>query len=332
MDDGPTIESLARAVRGLTIAVVFLAVLLLTQFAMYAYSYFRYMTFSRAAASSTSAGHPGGPARSREVPAEADPFDRLTPEERVKRSSAILLTKHVQDGGRLKAIVAEIVKKAPGASLAYRVGDEIPSLSHYDADVTRYGDGEVVFFTDSQSGFQESMTYRGGRIQALGDMPLETLREMAAGKSSSAPKSPASQPPPVRTAMALAGMEPRDSIDLERSTNGEGVTRVFSISRRAAEKIPVWLPEKGEPPLPMSRAIRLATAAAQAESPKRDAFLARAIRLQLVSCDCGESERDRWYYVVDCVPSLDDGLAMKSSVPVVVLMDGSVVTGQITPS
>jgi hypothetical protein len=51
------------------------------------------------------------------------------------------------------------------------------------------------------------------------------------------------------------------------------------------------------------------------------------VRLQLVSCD--EPVGNRWYYVLDCVPRRDGGLGMSESVPVVVLMDGTVVTGTI---
>ncbi len=116
-------------------------------------------------------------------------------------------------------------------------------------------------------------------------------------------------------------------IDLERTTNGEGVTRTFSIPRSAAFGIPEWFPEKGEPPLKMAAAIRLATAAASAQSPDHGGFVARSIRLQLVSCD--EPVGNRWYYVLDCVPQQGSRLGMSQSVPVVVLMDGTVVNGTI---
>jgi hypothetical protein len=116
-------------------------------------------------------------------------------------------------------------------------------------------------------------------------------------------------------------------IDLERSTNGEGVTRSFSIPKSAAVGIPEWFPEKGEPPLKMAKAIRLATDAANAESPEHATFVARSIRLGMVSCD--EPVGNRWYYVLDCVPRQSGGLGMSQSIPVVVLMDGTVVTGTI---
>ena len=326
MDENPKVDSLAKAVRTLAIAVACLAVGVLALFALYAFTLYESRAFFRGATSSTSsrtthtASSPG-------VQANEKPFHALPPEEKIKRSAAILLTKHQKEGGRLKAVVSEILKR-PAAGLSYSVGEELADLSRYEGGDADYGDGDVVFFGDATGDARESMTYRNGRITALGDMPLDVLRAMVRGEKgavsqlavSSAPHDALVVPPP-------SSRQQGPLIDLERTTNGDGVTRSFSIPKSAALGIPEWFPEKGEPPLKMSKAIQLATDAAGAQSPEHAAFVARSIRLQLVSCD--EPVGNRWYYVLDCVPRQTGGFGMSQSVPIVVLMDGTVVTGTI---
>ena len=328
MDESPKVDSLARAVRTLALTVGFLAVGVLALFALYAFTLYKSRAFSRGAASvSTSSSrttHAGGPPGAQ---ADERPFHSLPPDEKVKRSTAILLTKHEKDGGRLKAVVTEILKR-PDAGLNYSVGDEFGDLSRYVEGDAEYGDGDVVFLSGSVSEERESMTYRRGRISALGDMPLDVLRAMIRGEKGGVAE------PAVPSARREASVMPPSSsgkeplIDLERTTNGEGVTRSFSIPKSAALGIPEWFPERGEPPLKMAKAIQVATEAASAQSPEHPAFVARSIRLQLVSC-CDEGAGNRWYYVLDCVPRQSGGLGMNQSVPVVVLMDGTVVAGSI---
>jgi hypothetical protein len=327
MDDRPKVDSLGRAVRTLAIAVGFLAAGVLALFALYAVSLYKSRAFFRGAtsvsASSSRTTHAGGP------PGVQDekPFHSLAPEEKIKRSSAILLTKHEKDGGRIKAIVSEILKR-PDAGLNYSVGDEFGDLSRYVEGDTDYGDGDVVFFVDGATDMREATTYRHGRISGLGDMPLDLLRAMIRGGGGAVPQPAVPSAGHEVSVMPLSSAGKQGpSIDLERTTNGEGVTRSFSIPRGAALDIPEWFPEKGEPPLKMTKAIQLATDAASAASPEHTPFVARSIRLQLVSCD--EPVGNRWYYVLDCVPRQSGGLGMSQSVPIVVLMDGTVVTGTI---
>jgi hypothetical protein len=327
MDESPKVDSLAKAVRTLAIAVGCLAVGVLALFALYAFSLFKSRAFFRGATTSVSSSRTTHPARSPGGQIDEKPFHTLPPEEKIKRSTAILLTKHQKDGGGLKAVVSEILKR-PDAGLNYSVGDEFVDLSRYEGGEADYGDGDVVFFGDATGDARESMPYRNGRITALGDMPLDVLKAMIRGEKGAV--SPPAVPSARRDAPVVPPFSSRQQgplIDLERTTNGEGVTRSFSIPKSAALGIPEWFPEKGEPPLKMSKAIQLATDAAGAQSPEHAAFVARSIRLQLVSCD--EPVGNRWYYVLDCVPRQNGGFGMSQSVPVVVLMDGTVVTGTI---
>ncbi len=329
MDDNPGADSLAKALKTLAIAVGCLAVAVLALFGLYAFSLYNSRAFFRGATSfSGSSSRTTHAAGSTGVKSNDRPFHSLPPEEKIKRSSAILLTKHEKEGGRLKAIVSEILK-GPDAGLNYSVGDEFGDLSRYVEGDTDYGEGDVVLF-DASGDMRESMTYRRGRISGLGDMPLEVLRAMIRGGGGEV--SPPAVPSAVHDAPVVPPRSSSDHqeqlIDLERTTNGEGVTRSFSIPKSAALGIPEWFPEKGEPPLKLVKAIQLATAAASADRPDHATFVARSVRLQLVSCD--EPVGNRWYYVLDCVPRQSGGgLGMRESVPIVVLMDGTVVAGTI---
>jgi hypothetical protein len=325
MDESPRVDSLAKAVRTLALAVGFLAAGVLALFALYVFFLYQSRAFFRGATSASMSSnrttHPAGPPGAR---ADEKPFHSLPVEEKIQRSKAILLTKHQEQGGRVKAVVSEILKR-PDAGLNYSVGDEFPDLSRYAEAGTDFGDGDVVFFADSSNDERESMTYRHGRIAALGDMPLDVLRVMIRGDARAKPTSSSRLEAPV-TPPSSWGKQGGE-ISLERTTNGEGITRSFSISTGTALGIPEWFPEKGEPPLTMSKAIQSATIAASTQSPEHAAYVARSISLRLVSCD--EPAGNRWYYVLDCVPRQSGGLGMSQSIPVVVLMDGTVVTGSI---
>jgi hypothetical protein len=298
----------------LTLAVWSIGAILLALVGTYAYWFVKSTrAFARSTSSSVSSTESGRD------------FDTLTPEEKIRRSSAILVTKHQKDGGRLKAIVAEILKQPPNEGLQYSVGDEFVSLSHY-GDETTYGDGDVVFFSGSPSSMRESMTYRSDRISMFGDMPLQTLRDLVSGKSPAAAR-PVSPLPSTAPAAAPAIPESEHPVTLEEATNSDGVTRVFEIRRAAVLKIPEWLPETSEPPLLLAEAIRLGAEAARAQSPDHSTFVARSVRLQLVGC-C-ESFRNRWYYDMAFVPTTGGSVDMSHSVDVVILMDGTVVNGRI---
>ena len=324
MDENPNADALGRAVRALAIAIWCLAIGVLGVFALYAFTLYKSRAFFRGASSVSATSRTTHAASSPGGQADERPFHSLPPEEKIRRSTAILLTKHEKDGGRLKAVVTEILKR-PDAGLNYSVGDEFADLSRYVEGDADYGEGDVVFLSGSANEARESMTYRRGRISALGDMPLDVLRAMIRGDKGAVaePAVPSARREAPVTPPSLPGKGPL--IDLEQTTNGEGITRSFSIPKSAAFGIPEWFPEKGEPPLKMAKAIQIATEAASAASPEHMAFVARSIRLQLVSCE--EPIGNRWYYVLDCVPRQNGGLGMSQSVPVVVLMDGTVVTG-----
>ncbi len=325
MDESPRMDSLAKAVRTLATAVWCLAMGVLGVFALYAFTLYKSRAFVGGATSvSTTSSRTTHSAGAPAAQADEKPFHSLPLEEKISRSRAILVTKHEKEGDRLKAVVTEILKR-PDAGFHYAVGDEFGDLSRPVEGDADYGEGDVVFFSGSANDERESMTYRRGRISALSDMSLDVLRAIVRGEKGAV--APSATPAVGRGAPAAPASGRESRIDLERTTNGEGITRSFAIQRSAALGIPEWFPEKGEPPLKMAKAIQLATHAASTGSPRHAEFVARAIRLQLVSCS--EPVGNRWYYVLDCVPRLGGGLGMSESVPVVVLMDGTVVTGTL---
>jgi hypothetical protein len=105
------------------------------------------------------------------------PFHELSPEEQINSASAIALaTYEKQPDGRMAAIIKEFLKKHDGITLYYKAGDEYPEMSYYPSEKNKYGDGVIIFFAGAPATMQSAMTYSGGRIRSLGDMPLELLK------------------------------------------------------------------------------------------------------------------------------------------------------------
>lgn len=175
-------DKLGRAIRGLSLAVWVLAALTLVQTAFYAYWYvFAQRQYSRYFPPQ------GTGATKRQTPSPPVDFEResrfhdLSPEEKIRESSAILLTAWRKDGDRMKPIITEIVKKKPDVTLYFDVGDEYDPFGHSGRPMeTAHGDGEVVFLTGSPAMMRSACSFSGERISCLADMPLKKLRELAA--------------------------------------------------------------------------------------------------------------------------------------------------------
>lgn len=106
------------------------------------------------------------------------PFHDLGLEEQIKQSSVIALAKfEPAPDGQMKAIIKEFLKKDPGVTIYYNIGDEHPSSSYYLQKDVGHGDGLVIFFTGSPANMKMSMSYSGDRIQGLGDIPVELFKK-----------------------------------------------------------------------------------------------------------------------------------------------------------
>jgi hypothetical protein len=110
-------------------------------------------------------------------PDRGRPFDELTPDEQIKHASVIALaTYEKQPDGRMVAIIKEFLKKDPNTAIYYNIGDEYPESSYSPKVNTIYGDGVLIFFTESPTTMKMSLTYSGDRIRSLGDMPMNIFK------------------------------------------------------------------------------------------------------------------------------------------------------------
>jgi len=169
--------SLSKSIRVLAAAIWCLAGVLLAFLTFYALSVFRPQAVwgqrpSVGAASGSGTSTP----MLRRPPTESG-FFGLTPADKIKRASAILITGWKTDGAAVKEVVTEVVKREPGTELYYSVGDEYSHGAEMHRDA--YGDGEVVLMLGSPAEMRESFSFEGGRIGGMGDMPLTKFRELA---------------------------------------------------------------------------------------------------------------------------------------------------------
>ena len=119
------------------------------------------------------------------IRALSDGFSRLSSTEQIRSASVIAFADWHKSGSTLQCIISEIVKKTPDTAFYYKVGDEVRRGNQRLSEGADYGDGQVLFFTGSPATFQSAVTYRNGRITAMGDMPIPEFREVA--RRSSAP-------------------------------------------------------------------------------------------------------------------------------------------------
>jgi hypothetical protein len=178
MTDQP---DLVVAVRRLTRAVWCLAAVVAFLMVLFLWPYVGFW-LRKGEASVAPATAAAAPAAVSYDPSEDNDFHARRVPSKVERATAILLTRRESRGGKHVAVVSEFVKKAPGVELYYEVGDEYSPFAHAPAPECDdcEGDGEVVFFTGNPAMMRESVSYRDGRVDSLGGMPLDELRRLAA--------------------------------------------------------------------------------------------------------------------------------------------------------
>lgn len=127
---------------------------------------------------------PSVSSRSHAFETPGKPFHELSPYDQIKQASVIAIAKYEKSpDGKMKAIIKELLKKEPGTTIYYNIGDEFPGSSYYPKENTMYGDGVIIFFTGSPATMNMSMTYSGDRIRSLGDMPIELFRKKCKDKN-----------------------------------------------------------------------------------------------------------------------------------------------------
>jgi hypothetical protein len=126
-------------------------------------------------------GSSSASALTREFRERGDPyadFFEWPLEKQIQAASVIALGEHRIQDGQVRTYIVEILKRKPGTTFHYKVGDEMGTRQAVRAN-TSYGDGQVMFFLGSPAQFRFSTSYRDGRVATLGGMPLELLRKQA---------------------------------------------------------------------------------------------------------------------------------------------------------
>jgi hypothetical protein len=65
--------------------------------------------------------------------------------EQIRQASVILLVQRKDEGGRHRAIISEILKRAPEVRLYYDIGDEYESLTHAPRDQCQDCEGKEMW-------------------------------------------------------------------------------------------------------------------------------------------------------------------------------------------
>ncbi len=169
MNETSQLEGIARGVKRLSVAVWCLVAINVFQVAAWVpfvapTSYMKHLASSPA------------------VPKEMfESWERLSFEDKVKRSSVVLVTENKREDGKIRAIVKEELKRAPNTTFQYAVGDEYLPLSILQPkEGTQYGDGSLVLLQGSPAAHRESYSIFKGSIGALGEMPLSQVRAIVA--------------------------------------------------------------------------------------------------------------------------------------------------------
>lgn len=179
MPDPASIDSTARAIKKLSIAmwiiaVVMVANLLISLVALFSPAFIAKRMMATLPEMGTSS-EPGSLAY-------YNNFHEWPVEKKVQAASVIAVAKWEKSDSTMKCVISEILKQAPNTTFYYKVGDEFRPGNRQIRDNTSYGDGQVLFFTGSPASFRYSTSYTDDRIAGSGDMPITELRELI-GKS-----------------------------------------------------------------------------------------------------------------------------------------------------
>lgn len=105
-------------------------------------------------------------------------FHKLTIDQKIEKSSAILLTEFgTSKEGELTNIIVEVLKKADGIDLYYEVGDEYQTYGRSAVDGKSDYIGEVVFMDRSPARTRYSVTYNDRGVRGLDNIALSLLRQ-----------------------------------------------------------------------------------------------------------------------------------------------------------
>lgn len=105
-----------------------------------------------------------------------DGFYKLSVDEKIGQSTAIIITKITKDeNGRYESHVKEILKQGKNVELYYEVGDKYQDHNYYSDETIGeqlVPDGFIVFMDGNPAKMRYSVSFSGERIDSLGSIPI----------------------------------------------------------------------------------------------------------------------------------------------------------------
>jgi hypothetical protein len=169
-------EKLAKSVRGLVLSVW---ALVFVTAATTLWSVVTVYLFAPSA-SNTTGQFPSMNSTASIATIESSRFHELPIEDKLKKSSAIVVARHEKRDQKLIVRVSEILCQRDGVRLGYKVGDMMRDSGRAIEGDTDYGDGQVVFFSGKEADFRFSTTFRNDRLYTGGQMSLADFRALIA--------------------------------------------------------------------------------------------------------------------------------------------------------
>jgi hypothetical protein len=118
-----------------------------------------------------------------------------------------------------------------------------------------------------------------------------------------------------------------NEVHLSEYTDINGVKTKFVTSLDVILKTPEWKENMSNPPLPLPKAVSLATVWMKKRNPKFDDFIVSGITIRRI----GSSDlRNRWDYLIDFNAIVDRRTVYGSTFVAIVLMDGTIIEPKIT--
>jgi len=108
------------------------------------------------------------------------------PDALIKAASVIVYSDNKVVNNEIHPEIREILLLRPGVTFYYKVGDSFPMLGPEQqlGPVESHSEGQIVFLVGSPASFKESVSVYDGRLGALGDMPMDVLKEKIAAAAS----------------------------------------------------------------------------------------------------------------------------------------------------
>lgn len=105
-------------------------------------------------------------------------WEGLSLEEKIKLSTAIIITTNSIDSGTKKSTVAEILKLKDQTQINFKIGDPYPELNSKIENDTVYGEKDIVLLDGSPASMRESWSVYSDAVPGLNNIKLSEFREL----------------------------------------------------------------------------------------------------------------------------------------------------------